>query len=111
MDRDAKELGHVRVADRKTAWGSNVIIIPALATVLPIENLPLARVLIRVRNGLLQERNRTGLSREQKSLGLAGYPKTPGFDVQFGSNAAQPRRPGITAALRNGISASAWEGA
>src|SRR5262245_40945262 len=81
-----------RVADRKTAWGSNLIIIPGLATVLPIENLPLTRVLIRVRYGLLQERHRTGLSREQKSLWLAGYPKTPGFDVQFGSTAAASSR-------------------
>ena len=54
-----------------------------LATVLPIENLPLARVLTRVRNRPLQERHRTGRSREQMSLWLAGYPKTPGFDVRF----------------------------
>ena len=59
--------------------------IPALATVLPIEKLPLTRVLIRVRNRPLQERHRTGLSREQMSLWLAGYPKTLGFDVRFGS--------------------------
>jgi hypothetical protein len=56
-----------------------------LTTVLPIENLPLARVLIRVRNRPVQERHRTGRSREQMSLWLAGYPKTPGFDVRFGS--------------------------
>jgi hypothetical protein len=56
-----------------------------LATVLPIENLPLARVLIRVRNRPLQERHRTGRNREQMSLWLAGYPKTLGFDVRFGS--------------------------
>jgi hypothetical protein len=62
-----------------------------LATVLPIENLPLARVLIRVRNRPLQERHRTGRSREQMSLWLAGYPKTPGFDVRFGSLAAAAR--------------------
>jgi hypothetical protein len=53
--------------------------------VLPIENLPLTRV-FRVRNRPLQERHRTGLSREQMSLWLAGYPKTPRFDVRFGVN-------------------------
>ena len=58
-----------------------------LATVLPIENLPLARMLIRVRNRPLQYRHRTGLSGEQMSLWLAGYPKTPDFDVRFGSKA------------------------
>ena len=58
-----------------------------LATVLPIENLLLARVLTRVRNRCLQERHRTGRSREQMSLWLAGAPKTPGFDVRFGSKA------------------------
>ena len=52
---------------------------------LPIEKLPLTRVLIRDRNRPLRERHRTGLSREQMSLWLAGYPKTPGFDLQFGS--------------------------
>ena len=51
---------------------------------LPIENLPLTHVLIRVCNRSLQERHRTALSREQMSLWLAGYSKTPGFDVQFG---------------------------
>src|SRR6516164_9945696 len=34
-------------------------------------------MLIRVCNRPLQERHRTGLSREQMSLWLAGYPKTP----------------------------------
>jgi len=34
-------------------------------------------MLIRVCNRPLQERRRTGLSREQISLWLAGYPKTP----------------------------------
>ena len=58
-----------------------------LATVLPIESLPLARVLIRIRNRPLQERRRTGRSREQMSLWLAGAPKTPGFDVRFGTKA------------------------
>src|SRR5262249_1125554 len=58
-----------------------------LATVLPIENLPLARVLIRLRNRPLQKRHRTARSREQMSLWPAGYPKTPGFDVRFGSKA------------------------
>ena len=56
-----------------------------LATVLPIESLPLARVLIRIRNRPLQERRRTGRSREQMSLWLASYPKMLGFDVRFGS--------------------------
>jgi hypothetical protein len=57
------------------------------------KKLPLTRVLIRVRNRPLQERHRTGLSREQMSLWLAGYPKTPGFDVQFGSIATERRCP------------------
>jgi hypothetical protein len=52
-------------------------------TALPIEKLPLSRVLIRVCNRPLQERHRTGLSREQMSLWLAGYPKTQRFDVRF----------------------------
>jgi len=87
MDSDTKEFGHLRVADRRTVWGLPRIESDHtfLATVLPIENLPLARVLIRVRNRPLQERHRTGRSREQMSLWLAGYPKTPGFDVRFGS--------------------------
>jgi hypothetical protein len=55
-----------------------------LATVLPIENLPVALVLIRVRNQSARERYRTGLSREQMCLWVAGYPKTPGCDVRFG---------------------------
>jgi hypothetical protein len=46
-----------------------------LATVLPIENLPMALVLIRVRNQSARERYRTGLSREQMCLWVAGYPK------------------------------------
>jgi len=32
-----------------------------------------------------RERYRTSLSREQMSLWFAGYPKTPGCDVRFGS--------------------------
>jgi hypothetical protein len=43
----------------------------------PNRKLPLTRMLIRVCNRPLQERHRTGLSREQMSLWLAGYPKTP----------------------------------
>jgi hypothetical protein len=62
-----------------------------LTIVLPIENLPLARVLIRVRNRPVQERHRTGRSRDQMSLWLTGYPKTPGFDVRFGSQADMDR--------------------
>jgi hypothetical protein len=50
--------------------------------------LPLTGMLIRVCNRPLQERHRTDLSREQMSLWLAGYPKTPRFDVWFGSNSA-----------------------
>jgi hypothetical protein len=34
-----------------------------------------------------RERYRTGLSREQMSLWFAGYPKTPGCDVRFESEA------------------------
>src|SRR3974390_3096875 len=41
----------------------------------PNRKLPLTRMLIRVCNRPLQERHRTGLSREQMSLWLAGYPK------------------------------------
>ena len=41
----------------------------------------------------LQERHRTGLSREQISLWLAGYPKTPGFDLLFGSYSTEIVRP------------------
>jgi hypothetical protein len=88
MDSDTKEFGHVRVADRRTLGIPRIESDHTfLETVLPIENLLLARVLIRVRNRPLQERHRTGRSREQMSLWLAGYPKTPGFDVRFGSKA------------------------
>src|SRR5215813_8880243 len=59
MDSDTKKFGHVRVADRGTAWIRRIESDHTfLATVLPIENLPLARVLIRVRNRPLQERHR-----------------------------------------------------
>jgi hypothetical protein len=47
MDSDTKEFRHVRVADRRTAWGDQESDDTFQATVLPIENLPLARVLTR----------------------------------------------------------------
>jgi hypothetical protein len=79
MDSDTKEFGHVRVAERRTLGIPRIESDHTfLETVLPIENLLLARVLIRVRNRPLQERHRTGRSREQKTLG---------FDVRFGSKA------------------------
>jgi hypothetical protein len=50
----------------------------------PIENLPPTRVLIRVCNRLVQEHHRTGLSREQMSLWLAGYPKRRASTSELG---------------------------
>jgi hypothetical protein len=52
----------------------------------------MARVLIRVRNRPPRERYRTGLTREHMSLWFAGYPKTPGCDVRFGSFATGPSK-------------------
>jgi hypothetical protein len=59
MDSDAKEFGHLRAADRKTVWAyqeQSVIIHSCVGNRLPIEYLPMARVLIRVRNRLPRER-------------------------------------------------------
>lgn len=53
MDSDAKKPGHVRVTDRKIVWpikGKNVIMHSCVGNSTPNENLPMTRVLIRVRN-------------------------------------------------------------
>jgi|SRR4029079_2800018 len=53
MDSDAKKLGHVPVADRKTASdteGWNVIIHPRIGNGNRNQNLPLTRVSVRVRH-------------------------------------------------------------
>ena len=89
MDSNAKEFWHVRAPIERPfvlKKGKTYSYIPELTTVLPIENLPMARVFIRVRNRPPRERDRTGLSREQISFWFADYPKTPGCDVRFGSN-------------------------
>ena len=79
MDSNAKEFWHV-VRPSKRPFvpnkGKTYSYIPELTTVLPIENLPKARVFGRVRNRPPRERDRTGLSREQISFWFAGYPKT-----------------------------------
>src|SRR5271169_2203680 len=60
MDSDAKELGHMRAADRKTVWAyqaKNVIIHTCVGNSTPNRKFAyMARVLIRVRNRPSRER-------------------------------------------------------
>ena len=87
MDSDAKELGHVRGALQDRSGRPRIECDHTFLRWQQLSQSKIAstRILIRVCNQPLQERHRTGLSREQTSLWLAGYPKTPGFDVRFGS--------------------------
>ena len=78
MDSNAKEFWHARAPIERPFVpnkGKTYSYISELTTVLPIENLPMARMFSRVRNRHPRERDRTGLSRTNKFSGLRAIQK------------------------------------
>jgi len=78
MDSDTKKFGHVRVRLGIPRIESDHTV---LATVLPIENLPLARVLIRVRNRPLQVRHRNRPRLKTNESLACGLSKNAGLRI------------------------------
>ena len=87
-----------------------------LATVLPIENL-LSGSRVNSRSQSTPTRaplSNRPQSRTNESLWLAGYLKTPGFDVRFGSKSSHEqspttRTPGLMISTANGQTRKFWE--
>ena len=104
MDSDAKELGHVRAASSKDRLGllsaeCDHTVLLASATVISIENLPMTRALICVRNRPHESAIEQASVESKRISGLRAIQKRRATTSGLGQKATFPRLQGVSALL------------